>query len=167
MDVSEKNRHLLANCKNRFDGEPGCPLVLFPSPPFENRAGKIQNLVEGSFSGCAVITSNQGTTRSNHWHRTDSHYLYVLEGELLYWSEPWIEGSPLPEPGKPWLVQRGEMFFTGPGELHAIGFLERTVMVSCSSLPRDNESHEADLVRAPFVGKRELEAVAPWVDWQA
>lgn len=145
------------------------PIVGFPSPPFENRAGVIQNLVEGSFSGCALIRSPPGAVRSNHWHRTDSHHLHVVEGRLLYWEAACPEAdlaNGRPPPGVPWLVERGETFLTGPGVAHAIAFLLPTLMVSVSTLPRDNASHEADLVRVPFVGEEELERVAPWLDWR-
>lgn len=162
------DEHALGSVVRRYDAPN--PFAPYPSPAFENAAGRIQNVVEGSFSGCAVIESKRGAVRSNHWHRTDSHHLHLLSGSCLYW-ELAARATDATEfyepPGKPWLCRPGDTIFTGPEHLHAIAYLEDTVMISCSSLPRDHESHERDLVRVPgWVGREVLSEIAPWIEWR-
>jgi quercetin dioxygenase-like cupin family protein len=52
--------------------------------PFVNESGAIQNLVLKPVGGMAVITTKAGALRSNHYHRTDWHYIYVVSGRVLY-----------------------------------------------------------------------------------
>ena len=112
--------------------------------PFRNGAGVIQNLVDkGPFEGVAIIESRAGSVRSNHYHRTDWHYLYLVSGQMLYWERD-VGATELPEP---LVVRAGQMVFTPPLREHACKFLADTTMVSISRLGRDHEAHEADLVR--------------------
>jgi len=117
-------------------------LVKLP-PCFINEAGLIQNLVEHDCGGVAVIRSEAGAWRSNHWHKTDWHYLYVVDGTMFYWERP-VRSDEKPRRK---IVKSGEMVFTGPRVEHATWFPEPTLIVSVSKLSRQHEQHEADLIR--------------------
>jgi quercetin dioxygenase-like cupin family protein len=107
-------------------------------------AGPIVNLnVEGSVG---VIHCEPNSRRSSHWHRTDWHHLYIVDGCMVYWSRP--VGSK--EPPERREYRAGEMVFTGPNVEHWTEFPVRTTMVSVSQLHRTHEAHEADLVRVPW-----------------
>ncbi len=150
-------------------------VVTLPAP-FENDAGTIQNIVEEEYGGAAVITSHAGAIRSNHWHRTDSHLLYVLSGSMLYFEVGLDldrtlrrgvearEGGEHPLP-KPCLLTRGQAAYTGPRLLHTTAFLEETVLLSYSRLPRTHESHEGDVVREVLVTPERMRDLVPWVQW--
>lgn len=112
-------------------------------PCFINEAGYIQNLVEHEAGGVAVIRSKAKTWRSNHWHRTDWHYLYVVDGQMHYWERP--VGSN--EPPRRREVGPGEMVFTGPMVEHATYFPVATLVISVSKLCRKHDDHEQDVVR--------------------
>ena len=120
---------------------------------FIDARGSIQNIIELAAAerpirGAGVIHSKAGTERSNHWHREDGHYLYVLSGEMHYW-ECSVEEFPEPiYPPEPGIFKAGECAFTGPNLWHRTRFPVNTVLLSLSFLPRDHESHEKDLVRA-------------------
>ncbi len=116
-------------------------------PPFTNEAGSIQNLVLRPFTSAAIIESRRGAVRSNHYHKSDHHFLFVLSGRLLYLERP-VGAAGLPEPR---LFGPGSMFFTPPMREHAVLFLENTVLVSLAKNVRDHEHHEDDLVRVPFL----------------
>ena len=111
--------------------------------PFVNESGVIQNLVEEPCGSVAIITSVAGSVRSGHYHLTDWHYLYVVQGEMRYGSRP--VGS---EGELEWVTAKeGEMIFTPPLVEHWTEFPVFTVLISASKLTRTHENHEADLVR--------------------
>lgn len=108
-------------------------------------AGEIINILfDDRISHIAVISSRKGTTRSNHWHKTSSHTLYVLSG-LMRYSERKLDGSD----SKTLLVKRGQSVFTGPNLVHKTEFLENTVLISCTD-NKSQEKHAADVVKEEF-----------------
>lgn len=127
---------------------------------FIDARGSILNLLELGSSdapirGVSVIRTKAGEYRSNHWHREDGHWLFVLSGKMHYAECPVLDRKPVENvfdvPNYPPFVeiQQGEMVYTGPRIWHKTYFPIDTVLLSLSLRPRDHESHEADLVRAP------------------
>lgn len=120
--------------------------------PYIDKRGMIQNIIPT----ISIITSKAGTERSNHWHKNDHHYLYVISGSMEYYERPApVDGEAFDIvfneiAYKPLIVKAGQMVFTPPMKLHKTVFLEDTVLLSCSKLPRDHEHHEADVIRAKF-----------------
>lgn len=114
--------------------------------PFISDAGVIQNLLNTPINGAAIITSKNGSVRSNHYHNEDFHYLYIISGSMEYYERIVDEVFV----GKPFIVTAGQMVFTPPKRVHKTVFLEDTVMISLSKRNRDHESHEQDVVRVEF-----------------
>lgn len=124
------------------------PVRVVPLPPcFINAAGSIQNLLEQPCGGVSIIRSRAGSIRSQHYHREDSHFLYVLSGCMHYYERP--VGST--EKPAPVIVKAGEMVFTPAMVEHATVFPEDTVLVSMSKRARTHEAHEEDLVRVKVI----------------
>ena len=124
------------------------PKVVTLGPTFCNSAGVIMNILELTEAetpvrGVSFIHSVAGSERSNHYHRTDSHWLYVLSGEMHY-QEREVGANEYPEPVK---LTAGMMVFTGPMVEHRTVFPVETMILSLSRFARDAESHERDLVR--------------------
>ncbi|MCA1572880.1 MAG: cupin domain-containing protein [Chloroflexi bacterium] len=115
--------------------------------PFEDERGAIQPLVDRRMMSAVLISSRQGTLRANHYHQTDWHYCYVVEGSIEYFHRP--HGSS--EDPERLLVPKGSMFFTPPMVDHAMKFPEDTVFLALSRNHRDQESYEADVVRIDVV----------------
>ena len=109
--------------------------------------GAIQPLVALPMKNASLIISKKGALRSNHYHKTDWHFMYVLDGSIDYYYRP--TGSP--EEPKVMRINRGEMVFTPPLEDHATLFLEDCQMLVVSRNPRDQESYEADVVRVQLL----------------
>lgn len=109
---------------------------------FEDLRGKIQNILLSPIESVAIITSKAGTVRSNHWHKYNWHYLYVISGSMKY-LEKELDNSNLKEV----IIKAGEMVFTAPNKAHRTEFLEDTVLLSLGKSPKDHDSHEEDLVR--------------------
>ncbi len=109
--------------------------------------GAIQPLVDLPMKNASLIISKKGALRSNHYHKTDWHFMYVLDGSFDYYYRP--TGSE--EEPKVMRINRGEMVFTPPLEDHATLFLEDCQMLVVSRNPRDQESYEADVVRVQLL----------------
>jgi dTDP-4-dehydrorhamnose 3,5-epimerase-like enzyme len=118
-------------------------------PTHRDPRGSIQNLLELDaldlpVRGVAIITSRARTTRSNHYHRTDGHWLYVRSGVMHYWERD-LETSEYDR--SPVIYKAGSMVFTGPLLWHRTYFPEETELFCMSLRPRDTMSHEQDVVR--------------------
>jgi len=59
------------------------PLVKLDAP-FVDERGAIYPIVDAVMESCVIIHSKRGTVRANHYHKTDWHYCYVMEGEIEY-----------------------------------------------------------------------------------
>lgn len=125
---------------------PPDPRVIL-DPPVLTPAGGIWNLAFGKFEGAALIESLPHSVRSNHYHRTDWHYLVVMAGSVDYY---WREVGDVNEP-RIKRFKTSDVFFTPPMVEHALYFPEHTVLVSISKNARRHDDHEADLVRIKLV----------------
>jgi len=121
--------------------------VVTLEPPHADERGAIQSLVNFPMKNLSLITSKKGTVRSNHYHGTDWHYMYVLAGSFDYYYRP--TGSE----AKPAVtrLKAGEMVFTPPMEDHATVFLEDSEILVASRNPRDQEAYEADVRRVTLI----------------
>ena len=88
-------------------------------PPHSDDRGGIQSLVNFPMKNLSLISSKKGAVRSNHYHLTDWHYMYVLSGSFDYYFRPTNSDEEL----QCLKVKAGEMVFTPPMEDHATVFL--------------------------------------------
>ena len=118
-------------------------VIVSLADPFVDARGAIQPLVDEDMKSCVLISSKQGTVRANHYHKTDWHYCYVLEGRIEYYHRPTGSNAP---PEKV-MVKTGQMFFTPPMVDHSMLFPEDTVFITWGRNSRLQEVYEADVVR--------------------
>ena len=116
-------------------------------PPHADARGAIQCLVNLPMKNMSIITSKKGTVRSNHYHLTDWHYMYVMSGSFDYYYRP--TGST--ETPTVTRLSAGQMVFTPPMEEHATVFLEDSVLLVMSRNPRDQEAYESDVRRVTLI----------------
>lgn len=139
-----KNKEYTAAVENGFYPEDQVvPIDDF----FKDERGEIKNLLFTPINSVAIINSKAGTVRSNHYHLSDFHYLYVISGSMEYYERDIGQSS---DEIKPIIVKTGQMVFTPPHKVHKTVFLEDTVLLSCAKNVRDNEHHEQDVVRIEF-----------------
>ena len=119
-------------------------LVIEPDV-FDDERGSIQPLVDMDMKSSVLISSNTGSVRANHYHKTDWHYCYVLYGEIIYYYRP--HGSK--ENPKKVLVKENQMFFTPPMVEHAMVFTKQTKFITWGRNSRVQEVYEADVFRIP------------------
>ncbi len=116
-------------------------------PPFTDERGAIYPLVDATMRSAVLITSKKGSIRANHYHKTDWHYCYVLEGTIEYYHRP--HGST--EEPECVMVSKGEMVYTPPMVDHTMKFPEDTIFLTLGGNPRDQETYEADVVRVEMI----------------
>lgn len=124
------------------------PIVEIPHTHRDNR-GEIIPLVDEDMKSAVLISSKKGTIRANHYHKTDWHYCYVLEGEINYYHRP--RGSTL-EPSVT-TIKKGQLFFTPPLVEHTMVFTQDTVFICLGKNSRDQAAYEADIERISLVSQ--------------
>lgn len=121
--------------------------------PHTDDRGAIQGLVNFPVKNVTLISSKKGAIRSNHYHLTDWHYMYVLSGQADYYYRPTNSNEPL----KKITLKKGDMVFTRPMEDHVTVFTEDTELLAMSRNPRDQESYEEDVRRVTLMTQEDVE----------
>ena len=119
-------------------------------PPISDERGSITNILDVDFPlrSILLITSKAGTVRANHYHMTDSHYVYLLNGKMEY-TEKDMKGKN--QRKRSVIVEPGDLIFSPPMVAHAMRFLENTVFLAFTTEPRDQRSYEKDTVRIKLI----------------
>lgn len=115
--------------------------------PFNDERGEIQPLVDLTMKSCVLISSKKNTIRANHYHKTDWHFCYVLEGEIDYYHRE-VGDKEFPKMVK---IKKNELFFTPPMVEHAMVFHKDTVFLTLGGNSRIQSEYEADLVRVDLI----------------
>jgi len=110
--------------------------------------GNITRLLDDgtAFKSILLITSKAGTVRSNHYHKTDTHYCYILSGSCQWHEQP-VAGGKVESAE----LAAGDMVRTSPMTVHAVKFLQDSVMLAFSTRGRQQEDYEADTVRVKLL----------------
>jgi len=114
--------------------------------------GSIISIVDDVVQNVSLITCNAGSIRSNHYHKKDFHYMYVLEGEIDYFYKE-LNNDVVHY----FKVKKDDIIFTPKNEIHATFFPLRTKLIVSSMLPRDQETYENDTVRVEFINNDNLQ----------
>ena len=118
----------------------------------EDIRGGILSIVDHTVQNVSIINCNQSTIRSNHYHKKDFHFMYVLEGAIDYFYKE-LNSDEV----KYIKVLNGETIFTPNLEIHATYFPIKTSLIVSSGFPRDQETYESDTVRVDFLNKDNIE----------
>lgn len=114
--------------------------------------GYIQSIVNFPVKNVSIIFSRKGSLRSNHYHRTDWHYMYVMSGSADYFYRP-VGSQEAPVKIE---LRKGDLIFTPPMEEHATVFTEDCELLVMSRNPRDQASYESDVVRVQLIDPNTL-----------
>jgi dTDP-4-dehydrorhamnose 3,5-epimerase-like enzyme len=115
--------------------------------PFVDERGGIQPLVDLPMKSCVLISSKKNTIRANHYHKTDWHFCYVMEGSIDYYHRK-VGDTNSPQLEK---IKKGKLFFTPPMVEHAMVFHEDTVFLTLGGNSRIQLEYELDLVRIDLI----------------
>lgn len=118
----------------------------------KSNRGEILSIVDEKVSNVSIITCNAGAIRSNHFHKKDFHFMFVLEGKIDYFYKS-LKNDNI----KYIEVLSGENIFTPNNEIHATFFPVKTRLIVSSGLPRDQKTYENDTIRVKFLDHSNLE----------
>lgn len=135
---------------------PQKPIVRLEKP-FVDVRGLIQPLVDIDMKSAVLIESKKGSLRANHYHLSDWHYCYLLDGRMEYFHRP--TGSS--EDPEMLMVEAGQMVFTPPMVDHAMRFPKDCTFLTLSRNPRDQASYEADVRRVELISTEGLKTWKP------
>lgn len=105
--------------------------------------GRIVPVAEGLFKTVLVIESKAGAKRANHWHKTDTHIMYLISGKARYVETGTDHAAGIVIDR---IVGPGDSIKTVPFVAHAMEFLEDSVMVVCSVNERNPEQYLQEIV---------------------
>lgn len=114
--------------------------------------GSILSIVDEKVNNVSIITCLPKSIRSNHWHKKDWHYMYVLEGTMEYF---YVIKNKIYY----MKISKGENVFTPPRELHATYFPVRTVLLVSSKNKRNKRIYEKDTVREKLIDLNNLKSI--------
>ena len=118
-------------------------------PEFVDDRGAITKILDDGktvIKSVLLITSKKGTVRANHYHKTDSHYCYLLSGKME-WREKLLKGGKVEKA----VLKMGDMVFTPPLRMHASKFLEDSVFLAFATESRSQADYENDTVRIKLI----------------
>ncbi len=122
-------------------------IIVKCDKPFIDKRGVIQPIVDVDMKSAVLITSNKGSIRANHYHKTDWHYCTILEGSIRYY---WRDVGDSNKPSN-LLIKKNETFYTPPMVEHAMFFEEDTLFLTLGGNSRKQISYEEDLVRVNLI----------------
>ena len=119
-------------------------------PEFLDKRGGITRLYDQktNIKSALLITSKKGTVRSNHYHKKDTHYVYMISGKMRYTVKDMSKKRARKQSV---ILKTGDMVFTPPMMAHAMEFLEDSVFLALTTRKRDQKSYENDVVRLELV----------------
>lgn len=117
-------------------------------PEFFDKRGGITRLYDDKTKITSVlwITSKKGSVRSNHYHKKDTHWIYVVSGRIEYYEKPVKRGRI-----KKTVLEAGDMIYTPSMMIHAVKFLKDSVLLALSTKARNQKDYERDTVRFKLI----------------
>ncbi len=124
--------------------------VIHIKAQIKDARGEIARLVDGNlqFREVLRITSKAGSIRSNHYHEKDTHYLYVEKGKCEYSEKPVDDPDAKIETV---VLHPGDVVVSKPRIIHAVKFLENSVLYAFSTEKREQDKYEEDTKRVVIV----------------
>ena len=121
------------------------------TPEFVDARGAITKILDDGITApksILLISSKTGTVRAHHYHKEDSHYVYMLSGKMEYFEKPVGADDSAVESA---VLSPGDMVYSPPMVIHAMRFLEDTEWVVLAMKSRQQDMYEADTVRVKFI----------------
>lgn len=117
---------------------------------FVDQRGEIFKLLDDGetlIKSVLLITCKKGAIRANHYHKKDTHYVYMLSGSMEY-TEAAVDGKGYKETV---LVKKGDIVYTPSNVAHAMRFLEESSFLTLSTESRHQDAYENDTIRVKVI----------------
>lgn len=116
-------------------------------PEFIDHRGYISRIINNTdipIRSILFIQRNKGTITANHYHKTDSHYIYVLSGKVQYAEKDMRKKN---AKRTSVILKPGDLVLSSPMVAHATKFLEDSTILAFATEDRDPQVYESDTVR--------------------
>lgn len=118
---------------------------LKDNPNHVDSRGKIQMILESCQIGSiSRIESEAGTTRANHTHPKDSHWILINEGQIEIYEEDCRKNIIKT------VLNKGDIHYTPPKTPHTMYFPCFTSFFCYSLLPRSQDNYEQETIRFDY-----------------
>ena len=120
---------------------------------FKDKRGWLKKILDGNFSSCIEVYSKKGSVRANHYHKKDTHFIYIINGEILYFYKDRKRRAKT----RFKLMKKNDLFFTPSMQEHMAYFTKNTHFLAFSTRKRTKFDYEKDLIK---VNMRDYQEVA-------
>ena len=117
-------------------------------PINQDERGQIVKVLEGKITSVLVIPSKKGAVRANHYHKKDTHYVYMISGKMRYTVKDLFKKQARKQSV---ILNPGDLVYTPAMTAHAMEFLEDSVFLALTTQKRDQKNYENDTVRITLV----------------
>lgn len=119
-------------------------------PFYVDERGEMVHILDGKtvFTSALLITCKKGSIRANHYHKHDTHYSYLLKGEMEYY---YRNHNAKNKKISMVTVMEGDVVYTPPMTEHAMKFLENSVFLALTTESRKRSDYEKDTVRLKLI----------------
>jgi len=121
---------------------------------FKDKRGWLKKILDGNFSSCIEVYSKKGSIRANHYHKKDKHFIYVINGEILYFYKDRKKKAKT----KFKIMKKNDLFFTPAMQEHMAYFTKNTHFLAFSTRKRTKFDYERDLIRVNMQDYQEVSA---------
>ena len=121
---------------------------------FKDKRGWLKKILDGNFSSCIEIYSKKGSVRANHYHKKDTHFIYVINGEILYFYKDRKRRAKT----RFKLMKKNDLFFTPAMQEHMAYFTKNTHFLAFSTRKRTKFDYEKDLIKVNMQDYQEVAA---------
>src|SRR3989344_1363732 len=116
-------------------------------PAYTDKRGIIIDILEKvPVKHVGLVTFEKGVVRANHYHKKQTQYTYVLEGEIKLVTKYFEGGKKIAKTTKP-----GDFVTIPPGFIHAYVATKRSSIIVLTDYSRDMKSFEEDTFRVQLV----------------
>ncbi len=119
--------------------------------PFHtDERGSMSRLLDSeiNITSILIISCKKGSIRANHYHKKDTHYSYMLKGEMEYfYKNPKLKNGKINK----LIVKEGEIVCSPPMIAHAMKFTQESTFLVFTTEPRDQKAYAKDTVRVPLI----------------
>lgn len=119
-------------------------------PFHKDERGEMSHLIENKtpVTSVLLITSKKGAIRANHYHKKDTHYVYMFKGKMEY---SYQDLKSKIKKKKTVIVNKWDIVHTPPMTIHAMKFLEDSVFLAITTEERDQKKYEKDTVHIKLI----------------
>lgn len=109
---------------------------------YTDKRGQIIDIVQDEkINSTTIITFKKGAVRGNHFHKKTTQWNYVLDGEVMYYSQ--IPGKKIDAIK----ISAGDLTISYPFQRHAFKALKKSRVLVLTKGPRAGKNYEIDTYR--------------------